>query len=147
MRLLKLYVLELIPANIFSVSEGEFINRPLKIENHVTRIRSEISCFWALDLFCCFCNRSCHWNFVPYIWCTERSSFLVLGQRLFSCNVLKKLVISEPSDIYVQGGGGLPFPPKVFHIFFLDNKTSTSLVPFWDKFSDGQLLWLWDMMS
>ena len=82
------------PSEYFSVSEGELINRPLKIKNHVTRIRSEISCFWALELFCCFCKRSFHWNFVPYSWYKKRSSFLVLGQRLFSCNVLKKLGIS-----------------------------------------------------
>ena len=35
-----------------------------------------------------------YWNFVPYSWYKKRSSFLVLGQRLFSCNVLKKLGIS-----------------------------------------------------
>ena len=82
------------PSEYFSVSEGELINRPLKIKNHVTRIRSEISCFWALELFCCFCKRSFHWTFFSYIWYKKRSLFLVLGQRLFSCNVLKKLGIS-----------------------------------------------------
>ena len=71
------------------------------------------------------CNQNQEWNFLllsigavllflqkvfslklffPYIWYKKRSSFLVLGQRLFSCNVLKKLGISSPWD--VQGGGG-----------------------------------------
>ena len=97
-------LVETASAYFFYVSEGELINRPLKIKNHVTRIRSEISCFWALELFCCFCKRSFHWNFVPYIWYKKRSSFLVLGQRLFSCNVLKKLGISYP-QMYKGGGG------------------------------------------
>ena len=133
----------------------------MKIKHHVTRIRREISCFWALELCCCFCKRSFHGNFVPYIWYKKRSSFLVLGQRLFSCNVFKKdrhILTLGRSVWRGRGGEGgwLPLSLKFFWFFYLTIKRQhlkfsvavrLSLMPFWDKFSDGQLLWLRDMMS